>query len=136
MKTKGFTLDTNIVTALLNQNEKVRQRIEEAIESGFDVTTNAITYYEIKRGLKKIGKSKKLEEFGTLCQDCEILFVDEKGILDRASDLWANLTRQGRPIEDADILIASIAIVKDYVLVSDDADFESIPNLRVENWLK
>jgi len=136
MKAKGFTLDTNIVTALLKKNKKVKKRIEEALESGFDITINAIAYYEIKRGLEKLGRIDKIKEFEAICEDLEILLIDEKNILDYASNLWVNLSKKGLNIEDADILIASIAKVKDYILVSDDSDFEKIEGIKVENWLK
>jgi tRNA(fMet)-specific endonuclease VapC len=100
------------------------------------VTINAITYYEIKRGLERIGRLGKIKEFENICHNLEVLFIDEKEILDYASSLWANLSQKGLAIEDADILIASIATVKGYILVSNDSDFERVTGLKVENWLK
>lgn len=136
MKTKGFTLDTNIVTALIKEDEGILARIREAREKDLHVTMNAITYYEIKRGLESIRRLKKIEKFENICNDLRILFIDEKNILDYASGLWANLKEKGQIIEDADILIASIAAVKGYILVSDDTDFERVPGVIVENWLR
>lgn len=136
MKTKGFTLDTNIITALMRKNNGVLTMIRRARKSNLHVRMNAISYYEIKRGLESIRKLEKIEEFESICYDLEILFIDEKDILHHASGLWANLKQRGLLIEDADILIASIAAVKGYILVSDDTDFERVPGLIVENWLK
>lgn len=136
MKAKGFTLDTNIVTALIKKDEGILARIRKAREEDLHVTMNAITYYEIKRGLESIKKSEKIKEFGSISHDLGILFIDEKDILNYASTLWANLKQRGLLIEDADILIASIASIKGYTLVSDDTDFERVPELVVENWLR
>jgi len=136
MKTKGFTLDTNIITALIKKDERVLARIRTTRESDLHVTMNAISYYEIKRGLESIRRLEKLKEFESICHDLGILFMDQKDILDHASGLWAKLSQRGLIIEDADILIASIAVVKDYILVSDDTHFERVPELIVENWLK
>jgi|SRR3990167_3490323 len=136
MNAKGFTLDTNIITALIKKDERVKSKINEAYEKNLCVTINAITYYEIKRGLGKIGRLGKIKEFENICHNLEILFIDEKEILDYASSLWVNLSQKGLAIEDADILIASIATVKGYILVSNDSDFERVTGLKVENWLK
>ncbi|HBR09954.1 TPA: VapC toxin family PIN domain ribonuclease [Candidatus Acetothermia bacterium] len=136
MKAKGFTLDTNIVTALIKKDEGILARIRKAREEDLHVTMNAITYYEIKRGLESIKKSEKIKEFGSISHDLGILFIDEKDILNYANTLWANLKQRGLLIEDADILIASIASIKGYTLVSDDTDFERVPELVVENWLR
>jgi len=136
VKTQGFTLDTNIVTALIKKDKRVLISIKRARDLGLDVTMNAITYYEIKRGLESIRRLKKIEEFENICHSLEILFIDEKNILDHASSLWANLKQRDLLIEDADILIASIAVAKGYILVSDGTDFERVPGLTVENWLR
>jgi len=45
------------------------------------------------------------------------------------------LKKGGVLIEDADILIASIALVEDLVLVTDNIrHFERIKGLEIENW--
>ncbi len=132
----GYTLDTNIITALLKGDAEIFSKIEESIDHGYDITINAIVYYEIKRGLEAIRSKKKIEEFENICMDIRVLLIDEKDILDRAANIWANLKQKGQLIEDADILIASIAIVKGYVLVSDDIHFQRVPDLMLENWLK
>ena len=130
----GYTLDTNIVIALLKGDAEICSKIEESIDHGYDVTINAIAYYEIKRGLEAI--SSKIEEFENICRTMAVLLIDEKDILDRAANIWAKLRQKGQLIEDADILIASIAIVKGYVLVSDDTHFQRVPDLTLENWLR
>ena len=132
----GYTLDTNIVTALLAGDAEIRSKIEESIKYGYDVTINAIAYYEIKRGLEAISSKKKIEDFENICRAMGVLLIDEKDILDRAANIWANLKRKGRLKEDADILVASIAIVKKYILVSHDTDFKRIPDLTLEDWLE
>lgn len=125
-----------MITALIKKDERILARIRKARESDSRVTMNAISYYEIKRGLEKIKRLEKLEKFESICRDLGILLIDEKDILDHASVLWAKLTQEGIIIEDADLLIASIAVVKGYILVSADTDFERVPELIVENWLK
>ena len=46
------------------------------------------------------------------------------------------LGQQGISVPDMDLLIASVALVHDLTLVTHNtADFQNIPNLRLEDWL-
>ena len=47
----------------------------------------------------------------------------------------AHLRRTGRPIPDIDLQIASIALANDFTVLTADAHFNEIPNLKHENWL-
>ena len=52
-----------------------------------------------------------------------------------AARLYAQLRRAGTPINDADILIAAIALENDCVLVTNNVrHFNRISGLTVENW--
>jgi tRNA(fMet)-specific endonuclease VapC len=46
-----------------------------------------------------------------------------------------NLKKRGMRLEDADIFIAAIAIIRELVLVSHDSDMQRVPELTVEDWL-
>jgi tRNA(fMet)-specific endonuclease VapC len=46
-----------------------------------------------------------------------------------------DLCKLGRMIPDADIQIAAIARVDQLVVLTADAHFNNIPNLKTENWL-
>lgn len=47
------------------------------------------------------------------------------------------MKKQGNLIEDADILMASIAIVEDLALVTNNiSHFQRIKDLEIENWLE
>lgn len=59
---------------------------------------------------------------------------------DEDSAIWfgrlkAHLRNLGRPIPDIDLQIASIAMAHDLTLLTADAHFAGIPQLRTENWL-
>ena len=131
-----YIIDTNIITAIMKNNEKVKRRVQEAILTGDDVFINGISYYEIKRGLLAKDARKQLLFFDKLCKEYGLILLDNQSIFDRAAEIYAELQRKGELIEDADILIASIADTRNFTLVSDDSDFDKIQGLRVENWLR
>jgi len=131
----SYLLDTNIITALLKGDEKVKDRAQGVILSGMDIFINGISYYEIKRGLLASGATKKLELFDNLCKKFGLILFDTEAIFDEGARIYAYLKKGGKPIGDADILIASLAKTKDFILVSNDKHFQRIHGLRVENWL-
>jgi tRNA(fMet)-specific endonuclease VapC len=54
-----------------------------------------------------------------------------------AADRFAELRRQKIRIGSQDLKIAAIAITRDALLLSANLrDFQKVPGLRVENWLR
>jgi tRNA(fMet)-specific endonuclease VapC len=130
-----FLLDTNIVTYILKRNLNTNNRLREATRSGEEVFISCITYYEVKRGLISINAVRQLADFTQLCTDYEVLFLDDIKIIEKACEIHANLKRKGTPIQDADVLIASTAIIRGLILVTNDSDMSRVEKLTVENWL-
>jgi len=130
-----YVLDTNIITAILKGNEKVEKRTQKTILDGKRIFINAISYYEIKRGLLAANATAQLKRFELLCREFGLVLLDTQYIFDRAAEIYANLQRRGELVEDADILIASVVSFRNFILVSDDTDFNRIQELKIENWL-
>ena len=131
----GYLLDTNIVTAHLKKNPLVRRRLRNAEIAGHPVMLNAISYYETRRGLLFAGAHEQLRAFEQLWQALGIVMIDQ-AVLDKAAEIYAALRKTGQLIEDADILIAAIAIIHDMTLVTNNtAHFIRIPDLHLEDWL-
>jgi len=103
---------------------------------GKKIFINGISYYEIKRGLLAANATAQLKRFELLCREYGLVLLDMQDIFDRAAEIYANLQRRGELVEDADILIASIVSVRNFVFVSADTDFNKIPGLKIENWIK
>lgn len=131
----NYVLDTNIITAILKGNENVKTRVQKVIVEGKEIFINGISYYEIKRGLLAVNATAKLGLFDQFCRKFGLLLLDTKSIFDEAAGVYAYLQKKGELIGDADILIASVVKISDFILVSDDSDFHRIQGLRIENWL-
>ena len=131
----GYTLDTNIVTAHLKRNPLVMQRIRSAEAAGRPVKLNVVSYYETKRGLLFIRAQTQLVAFERLWQAQGIVMLDQAA-LDRAAKSYADLRAVGQLIEDADLLMAAIALVNDVVLVTHNtAHLSRVADLQLEDWL-
>ena len=97
---------------------------------------NTITYYETKRGLLATQATRKMQDFDEIRQRYEMLGTDSEAVLDKASEIYANLKQQGRLLPDADIFIAAVALTYNLTLVTADKHFDRIEDLKVENWVK
>ena len=128
-------LDTNIVTAILKNDVRVNQKLQELDFQGKTASISGISYYEVKRGLLATNATRKLSEFAQLCQIYPVLFWNDLVILEKASEIYANLQGQGKLLEDADILIAAISVTRGLILVSNDSDMLRIQGVMLENWL-
>jgi len=133
---KRCTLDTNIISAFLKKDLRVVRRVSDYLESFDRLTINIISYYEILRGLKDLGNEEKLRKFEEFVQENEFISIGKDAVI-KAAEIYVYLKKQGNLIEDADILMASIAIVENLVLVTNNIKhFARIESLSTENWLE
>ena len=133
---KKCTLDTNIITAFLKNDLRVVQRVSDYLELFDKLTINIISYYEILRGLKDLGNEEKLRRFEDFIQENDLIFLKKESV-EKAAEIYAYLKRDGNLIEDADILMAAIAIVEDLVIITNNINhFKRVVGLRIENWIE
>ncbi|NES73545.1 MAG: type II toxin-antitoxin system VapC family toxin, partial [Okeania sp. SIO2D1] len=119
----------------VNQNQKIRDKLLEVYTREQDIYISCISFYEVQRGLLYVNATRKLSQFNEFCQEVTILFLDNLEIIEKASEIHIDLRRKGRPIQDADILIAATAIIHNLTLVSNDSDMSRVEGINLENWL-
>jgi len=128
-------LDTSTLIAFLRGNLDVIAKVEAYLDEFDALCLSILTYYEILRGLKYIGNEEKIRDFKGLVDKSEIIMLD-KDIIERASEIYAELMKRGELIEDVDILIAASCLVKGMVLAIDnEKHFRRIKGLEIESWL-
>jgi tRNA(fMet)-specific endonuclease VapC len=128
-----FTLDTNVISAILRGDLRVGTWMEERVGQGHAVTLNAISYYETRRGLGEEHQSRR-RRFDILVAEAGVLELDRPA-LDAAARIYRTLRHTGNLIEDADILIAAVALANDAILVTRNVrHFGRVAGLRLENW--
>ena len=129
-----YALDSNIISYILKDDMAVTKKYNEEIDNGNYFVISPIVYFEVKRGLKYINATAKMNGFKEMCADFSIGIINTH-MLNKAVDIHVDLRKQGRLIEDADILIAAYCIVNDYTLVTNNtAHFGRIQDLKYINW--
>ncbi len=131
-----YMLDTNIISYFAEGNLNVISNLEKCMFAGNEIGISVIVYYEIERGLKYAGATRKLEDFYAFASQCKLfpLTLDEMKF---ASRIYTALRQSGKIIEDADIFIGASALVNNAVLVTNNEHhLGRIEGLQIENWLK
>ncbi len=130
------TLDTNIITAFLKNDLRVVDRVSDYLEHFDKLTINIISYYEILRGLKDLANDEKIRMFEDFILENELVSI-KKETVEKAAEIYAYLKKEGNLIEDADILMASTAIVENLVLITNNIrHFKRIKGLKLDNWIE
>ena len=115
-----YFLDTNIISYILNGNEKVKNRIEEILLNNDIIAIPVFSYYEIKRGLLSVGASAKIERFNNFVRICELVDINIS-TFDIAAQIYAQLKQKGNLIEDADLFIGASALENNAILITNNA---------------
>ena len=130
-----YLLDTNIVSVLVRDpHGAVTERIRAVGEA--NVCTSIIVTAELRYGAAKKASARLLAQLERVLSALDVLPFESPADASYG-DARAQLERAGTPIGGNDLLIAAQAIAGGYTLVTDDQrEFERVPNLQIENWLR
>ncbi len=128
-----YLLDTNVIIDILRDDEKVIRRYQVETIKKNKIFICPIVYYEVIRGFKKGGATRKLENFLQLYKSWTMLTFD-KDVSEKAADIYVKL-HNGQTIEDNDLYIAANAIVNGCTLVTANTKhFGRVEGLNFVNW--
>jgi len=125
--------DTTVVSDYLKQKEPAASRIREYLEEHGQLALSILTWYEIDRWLRSTGASRQRRALDRLCRENQLLQVLPR-FLDRAADIWVDLKKRGRSVDEVDIIIAATALTTGFGVATRDRDYEGITGLHVERW--
>jgi len=128
-------LDTDTISEIMRgRDSNIVQKAREYLRTHGQFRISIITRYEILRGLKAKQASRQITLFEERCRK-SILYPLIDDIIVKASDIYAYLYNQGLLISDADILIASTALVNNLTLITGNLEhFNRIPSLVSQSW--
>ena len=130
-----YLLDTNICIYIKNHRPAEVLAKFSKLPPG-KVAMTAITYGELCFGAEKSSKPKETHNILLhLIALIPVLSLDEK-VSTHYGKIRQHLQVCGKPIGNNDLWIASHALANKLILVTNnEAEFERVPGLRVENWV-
>ena len=127
----GLIVDTDILIDLLRKKDYAVSLIRK-LEDEVELATSAINTFELYRGAyKSRNQEKNLASVKGLLNSLCILNTDEDS-MEIAGKIIASLERDGNMMDIRDLLIASIALVNGFgILTNNVRHFNKIKHLRV-----
>jgi tRNA(fMet)-specific endonuclease VapC len=122
-------LDTNIVVAILNQEEKLLEQVAEVTAYIPSIVLGEL-YYGARKSARSADNIKRIE---TLLEGYVVLACDEATAV-HYGQIKLELRLKGRPIPENDIWIAAVARQHELVLVTRDGHFAAVDKLKTEAW--
>lgn len=128
-------LDTTVLIDILRGKEEAKKL--QSVLQGKHLFTTELNVYEVIQGIfaNKKRPEHELEKADALFHTVRILPLRHAAAL-RGGEISGMLMRQGRTIDDFDILTASIALAHgiNVVRTRDVAHFQRIPGLNAETY--
>jgi tRNA(fMet)-specific endonuclease VapC len=127
-------LDTNICSAHMRRPVGLAHRF---FQYAGGITIATVVLAELYAGAYKHPNPPKLLALITdLLHEVTVLDFDSK-CAEQFGKLQGGLLQQGITVPVADLMIAAVALVHNLTLVTNNtADFQNIPGLRLDDWLK
>ena len=127
----GLIVDTDILIDLLRKKDYAVSLIKK-IEDEIELATSAINVFELYRGAyKSRNQEKNLASVKGLLNSLRMLNTDEDS-MEIAGKIIAGLERDGNMMDIRDLLIASIALVNGFGVLTDNVrHFNKIKHLKV-----
>jgi tRNA(fMet)-specific endonuclease VapC len=129
----NYLLDTHHAAALWRRQSGLVARINAVGDAAIHMCNPAIgdLWYRIYNGPNPSENERSLHEFLARFQvlDYDSAAAVEFGLIKFA--LW----RIRRPISDVDVQIAAIGRTRGMTVLTAEQHFQTVPKLRVENWL-
>lgn len=134
-----YILDTNICSFIIReQPEAVLKRLEQAVLRGHRIVVSAITYSEMRFGATGPKASpRNVQLVDAFCARLDAILPWDRAAVDATTEIKAELAAAGTPIGPNNTAIAGHAIAVGAILVSNNTrEFERVPGLRLEEWVR
>lgn len=129
-------LDTDVISFYLRGYPVVLQQVARYLEVHSQLELSVISYYELRRGLVRIGATRRLQDLEIFVARCKVWEVSYD-VAHEASTIAGELMAHGEKLDDADVLIAATARALGVgVATGNIRHFGRIQGLLVENWLE
>jgi RHS repeat-associated protein len=103
-------LDTDVLSWYLREHAQVVQHVVEYLQHYPHLELSVMSYYELRRGLVRIGAWRRIEQLEAFMQRCRVWEVSQE-VAQVAAEIAGELAARGERLDDADVLIGATARV-------------------------
>jgi tRNA(fMet)-specific endonuclease VapC len=132
----NYLLDTNHASPLVTLGHPLRQRVLQRLDKGdsFAICVPGLTETLFGIGIlpRRVQNLAEWERLKPMLP----CYIPDGVDAEFAAELQISLRRQGWQLDTVDALIATIALRHDLILLTTDGDFQAVPHLQYENWLR
>ncbi len=133
---KGYCFDTDIISATIKPAPPMHLLRRLAIVSPHAQFTTSITVGELVHGARRLGREELTARVELAIRRASTVLPFDTAAARRYGSMKAELERGGMPLAEPDLRIASIALVRELILVTRNVrHFGRVPGLVVENWI-
>ena len=132
-----YLVDTNVCSQIQRNHPAVVARLA-SLPRAATFFASVITQGEMLFGAHhapRVRRARLVAEVRSLMRDMADVLPITPAVAERYGRLKAELAALGTPIPDNDIWAAAIALEAGLIMVSDDAHFQHVAGLAVDNWL-
>ena len=130
-----YLLDTNHLSAYLDRQPALEQRIDAALRAGDRFGICLPVLCEYRAGIRLSRRYRQnLARLQVALARFRLWPSDEQTAAEFAK-LFQELRSAGRMLSQFDLLLAAVARQYKLILLTADQDFRPVSRLRVENWL-
>lgn len=131
-----YCFDTDVLSATMRRDPSLPLIRRLAQIPAPEQFTTAITMGELLYGASRRDSARLNRQVRELIRGALTVLPFDESAAEVYGPLRARLEAEGRPLDEPDLRIASIALSRDLTLVTANVrHFARIPGLKVENWL-
>jgi tRNA(fMet)-specific endonuclease VapC len=131
-----YCFDTDVLSATMRRDPSLPliRRLAQIPPS--EQFTTAITMGELLYGASRRDSERLIRQVRELIRGALTVLPFDESAAEVYGSLRARLEAEGRRLDEPDMRIASIALARDFTLVTGNVrHFARVPDLSVENWL-
>jgi tRNA(fMet)-specific endonuclease VapC len=130
-----YLFDTNHLSTAIDDEAGVRERILELRRAGHRMGTCVPVLCELETGLERTQRREQNRRIlATLLRQIRIWPLESPVSLVYAQ-IFHEVRSRGRVLSQVDMILVAMSRSLGATLLTDDRDFEALPDLQVENWL-
>ncbi|HEV3449287.1 MAG TPA: type II toxin-antitoxin system VapC family toxin [Gemmataceae bacterium] len=132
--TRTYLLDTNHVGAAVRRVSQVRDKIQQAYHQGHRFGTSVPVLCELEIGFQLTAHPEEYRQRLTRLLKFVRIWPVEQEIAAVYGALYLTAKGKGRTLSQVDLMLAALAKIKNYTVLTADKDFVVFPKIRTENW--